>query len=122
MTTFENHGIRSFFMPISQNLDLLSFSKRHHADLQPHSIAFVGYQERKSVAADVQPIYTAATVEEAWLALELFVEKWDARYPLIAKSWRENWVRIEPMFNFYGRNSLIEVTSKYFLNALNAPL
>jgi putative transposase len=65
-----------------------------------NSLAFVGYQERKEVAQDLKPIYTAATVEEALLALELFAEKWDARYPLIAKSWRENWVRIEPMFNF----------------------
>lgn len=65
-----------------------------------NSLAFVGYQERKEVAADLKPIYTAATVEEALLALELFAEKWDARYPLIAKSWRENWSRIEPMFNF----------------------
>ena len=65
-----------------------------------NSLAFVGYQERKEVAADVQPIYTAATREEAVFALEEFAAKWDARYPLIAKSWRENWVRIEPMFNF----------------------
>lgn len=65
-----------------------------------NSLAFVGFKERKEVAADLKPIYTAATVEEALTALELFAEKWDARYPLIAKSWRENWVRIEPMFNF----------------------
>ncbi len=65
-----------------------------------NSLAFVGYQERKEVAQDLKPIYTAATVAEALSALELFAEKWDARYPLIAKSWRENWVRIEPMFNF----------------------
>lgn len=65
-----------------------------------NSLAFVGYQERKEVAADLKPIYTAATLEEALLGLDIFAEKWDARYPLIAKSWRENWVRIEPMFNF----------------------
>jgi putative transposase len=65
-----------------------------------NSLAFVGYRERKEVAQDLKPIYTAATVAEALSALDLFAEKWDARYPLIAKSWRENWVRIEPMFNF----------------------
>lgn len=48
----------------------------------------------------MKAIYTAATREEAVLALELFAEKWDARYPLIAKSWRENWSKIEPMFDF----------------------
>ena len=65
-----------------------------------NSLAFVGYQERKEVAADLKAIYTAAIREEALLALDLFAEKWDARYPLIAKSWHENWTRIEPMFNF----------------------
>jgi len=65
-----------------------------------NSLAFVGYQERKEVASDLKAIYTAATTEEALSALELFAEKWDARYPLIAKSWRENWTRIEPMFSF----------------------
>ena len=65
-----------------------------------NSLAFVGYQERTAVAADLKPIYTAATVEEALFALEKFAEKWDARYPLIARSWRENWARIEPMFAF----------------------
>jgi putative transposase len=65
-----------------------------------NSSAFVGYQERKEVARDLKPIYTAATVAEGLSALDIFAEKWDARYPLIAKSWRENLVRIEPMFNF----------------------
>jgi putative transposase len=65
-----------------------------------NSLAFVGYRERKEVAQDLKPIYTAATVAEGLSALDLFAEKWDARYPLIAKSWRENRVRIEPMFNF----------------------
>jgi putative transposase len=55
-----------------------------------NSLAFVGYQERKVVASDLKVIYTAAIREETLLALDLFAEKWDARYPLIAKSWREN--------------------------------
>ena len=65
-----------------------------------NSLAFVSYQDRKAVAADLKLIYTAATLEEALFQLELFAEKWDARYPLIAKSWRANWLRIEPMFSF----------------------
>ncbi len=65
-----------------------------------NSLAFVGHKEKKAVAADLKPIYTAATVEEALFALEEFSEKWNSRYLLIAKSWRENWTRIEPMFAF----------------------
>jgi putative transposase len=65
-----------------------------------NSLAFVGHKEKKEVATDLKPVYTAATREEALFALEEFAEKWDSRYPLIAKSWRENWTRIEPMFDF----------------------
>lgn len=65
-----------------------------------NSLNFVSYKDRKQIAADLKPIYTAATAEEALSELELFAEKWDRKYPLISKSWRANWVRIEPMFQF----------------------
>lgn len=58
------------------------------------------YKDRKAVAADLKPIYTAVTEDEALFALEEFAEKWDARYPIITKSWRANWSRINPMFQF----------------------
>ena len=65
-----------------------------------NSLNFVSYKDRKAVAADLKPVYTAATAEEALSQLELFAEKWDRKYPLIAKSWKANWLRIEPMFQF----------------------
>ncbi len=65
-----------------------------------NSLNFVSYKDLKAVAADLKPIYTATTAEEAVFQLEVFAEKWDKKYPLIAKSWRNNWSRIEPMFQF----------------------
>jgi putative transposase len=65
-----------------------------------NSMAFVSFKHRKEVAADLKPIYKAVSREEALEQLENFAEKWDGQYPLIARSWRENWVRIEPMFSF----------------------
>lgn len=64
------------------------------------SLAYVSYKDRKAVAADLKLIYRAATVEEAGENLAAFAEKWDARYPSIARSWRANWARIVPMFGF----------------------
>ena len=52
------------------------------------------------MAADLKPVYTAATEEEALAALEAFAEKWDSRYPVISRSWRANWPKISPMFRF----------------------
>ncbi len=64
------------------------------------SLAYVSYKDRKAVAADLKLIYRAATAEEAEHKLAEFAEKWDARYPSIAKSWKANWSRVIPMFGF----------------------
>lgn len=65
-----------------------------------HSLSYVGQKDRKAAAQDLKPIYTATTVEEALFQLEMFAEKWDSKYPVISKSWRANWQKIEPMFQF----------------------
>lgn len=62
------------------------------------SLSFVSYKERKAVAADLKPIYQAATETEALQALDQFQIKWEKRYPMIARSWRGNWDRVRPMF------------------------
>ncbi len=64
------------------------------------SLAYVSYKDRKAVVTDLKLIYRAATDEAAEQHLAAFAEKWEARYPSIAKSWRVNWARIVPMFGF----------------------
>lgn len=59
-----------------------------------NSLKFVSYKDRKNIAADLKQIYRAATVEQAEAALETFSETWDKRYPMISKSWLNNWDRI----------------------------
>jgi putative transposase len=62
------------------------------------SLAYVSFKERKSVAADLKLIYRAARAEETAGHLTAFAEKWVARYPSIATSWRANWARVIPRF------------------------
>ena len=63
-----------------------------------HSLNYVGWKQRKEVAADLKTIYTAATEAEAEEKLVEFAAKWDAKFPMIAKSWRANWPRVIPFF------------------------
>jgi len=63
-----------------------------------HSLNFVGWKERKEVAADLRKVYTAATEKAAETRLAEFAAKWDDRFPMIAKSWRANWTRVVPFF------------------------
>jgi putative transposase len=45
-------------------------------------------------------IYHVATVELAEKNLNDFAAKWDASHSSIAKSWRNNWERIIPLFSY----------------------
>src|SRR5437870_1015996 len=63
-----------------------------------HSLNYVGWKQRKEVATDLKAIYTSATEAEAEEKLVEFAAKWDAKFPMIAKSWRANWPRVIPFF------------------------
>lgn len=60
----------------------------------------VAFKEMKEVAADLKPIYTAPTAEAAELALNEFDDKWNQKYPMIARSWRNVWANVIPFFKF----------------------
>jgi putative transposase len=59
-----------------------------------HSLSYVGWKERKAVAADLRVIYRAATEAQAEQALCAFEAKWDKKYPTISKSWRAHWAEL----------------------------
>lgn len=65
-----------------------------------NSCKYVSWKDRKSLCVDLRAIYSAATEEEAELHLELLSEKWDKQYPSVSCMWRENWVRVIPIFRF----------------------
>ena len=65
-----------------------------------HSLNYVSWKMRKVVAADLKTIYSAATADEALLRLEEFADQWGQDYPTIVKSWRSNWQRIVPFFEY----------------------
>ena len=60
------------------------------------SMRYVSYQDRRPLAKDLRPIYTAPNAEAAAVELERFHEKWGDRYPMITDSWRSRWEHITP--------------------------
>ena len=65
-----------------------------------YSLNWVSHKDRKEVATDLKTIYQASTLEGAERELGYFEEKWKLSYPLIARSWRENWAKVAPMFGY----------------------
>ncbi len=64
------------------------------------SLNYVSWKQRKAVAADLQMIYRASTVEEAGHRLEDFAAKWDGTYPTISQMWHRNWEYLTPFFAY----------------------
>ncbi len=65
-----------------------------------NSLNYVPWQEKKEVAADLKKIYSATTVALAEQALDDFELTWGDKYAAIVKSWRTNWSKVIPFFDF----------------------
>lgn len=65
-----------------------------------NSLAFVSWQDRKTIVPDLKAIYAAANPEAALQRLDAFEAKWGKRYPTIAPTWRRAWDYVIPLFAF----------------------
>jgi transposase-like protein len=65
-----------------------------------NSVRFVPYKDRKAVIAGLKNIYLAPSAEFAACALDDFATVWDAKYPMVSKSWRSRWNEVIPFFKF----------------------
>lgn len=110
MTELKNRGVQDIFIACVDGLK--GFPEAIEAvfpqtriqlcviHLLRNSLKYVSWKERKEIAADLREIYTASTVELAELALCRVEEKWNSRYPLVARPWRTNWERVIPFFEY----------------------
>jgi putative transposase len=101
LTELKNRGVRDIFIGCVDGLK--GFPEAMEAvfpatqvqlclvHMVRQSLSYVGWKERKAVAADLKRIYRAATEAEAEQALRDFEVKWDRKYPSISKSWRTHW-------------------------------
>jgi transposase-like protein len=65
-----------------------------------NSIRYVSYKDVKKITAALKPVYTAPTEQAALEELEQFENTWGDKYPLIIKSWRNNWTEISTFFKY----------------------
>ncbi len=68
--------------------------------LMRNCLNYVPWKDKKAVAADLKPIYHAATIEEAETALDAFSQKWDELYPAISQIWLRHWEHVIPIFDY----------------------
>ncbi len=87
-----------------------------------HSLDFVSYKDRKSVAAALKAIYRADNAERAHQELVSFENgPWGQRYPAIAQSWHRAWSEVVPFYGFHPEVRRMIYTTNA-IEALNAKL
>jgi len=110
VTELKNRGVKDIFIACVDGLKGFPEAIEAafpHAQVQlcivhmvRHSLNYVSWKQRKEVAEDLKTIYQAPTIQEGEASLAAFTAKWDATHPTIAKSWRNNWERIIPLFSY----------------------
>jgi len=86
-----------------------------------NSLDYVGWKERKPLAAAIRPIYTAASAEAAEAELNDFASgPWGQKFPTVVAAWRRAWSNVIPFFAFpphvrrviYTTNSIESVNAQ----------
>ena len=106
----KNRGIEDIFIACTDNLTGFSnaieavFPKTEIQNCIIHQLRnssrYVSYKDLKALMADLKAVYTAVDETAALDALDTFAAHWDAKYPKISKSWRENWVNLSVYFKY----------------------
>jgi len=65
-----------------------------------NSIKYVSYKDLKKITSELKPIYKAPTEQAALEELEQFEQTWGSKYPLMVRSWRNNWDEIATFFKY----------------------
>ena len=65
-----------------------------------NSLRFVSWKDYKAVTADLKQVYQASTEAQALEVLTALSQKWQEKYPLVAKCWEDNRANIATFFDY----------------------
>ena len=65
-----------------------------------NSCKYVGSKNQKEFVKDLKGVYQAVNKESAESSLDNLELKWGEQYPIVIKSWRDNWERLSAYFAY----------------------
>ena len=65
-----------------------------------NSVKYVGSKHQKEFLKDLKRVYGAVSKDAAETEMDNLEAKWGERYPIVIKSWRDNWERLTEFFQF----------------------
>lgn len=110
LTDMQNRGLQDILIACTDNLTGFKeaiesiFPK---ADVQScivhqirNSLKYVASKDQKEFMRDLKRVYRAETKDLAELAQDELAEKWEAKYPVVIGSWRDNWEKLTTYFQY----------------------
>ncbi len=65
-----------------------------------NSLRYIGYKNKKEFVTDLKRVYKATNKESAESEIDILESKWNDKYPIVIKSWRNNWERLSQYFKY----------------------
>jgi transposase-like protein len=65
-----------------------------------NSFKYITHKDHKEFMRDLRPVYKASTLDLAETNLEILAKKWEGKYPVVIKSWQENWHKLSTYFKY----------------------
>jgi putative transposase len=110
LTDLSNRGIKDMLIACIDNLTGFEqainaiFPKTEVQSCVVHqirnSLKYVASKVQKEFLSDLKPVYKAATKELAELNLAKLTEKWQKKYPVVIRSWEQNWHKLSTYFKY----------------------
>lgn len=110
LTDLQHRGVKDILIACIDNLKGFAeaiLSIYPQTDIQScvvhqirNSLKYVASKDQKAFLADLKPVYKAATLAEGETSLEILSEKWGKKYPIVIKSWQENWPKLSTFFKY----------------------
>jgi putative transposase len=65
-----------------------------------NSLKYVASKDQKEFMVDLKPVYKADTLIQAEEYLIALADKWGKKYPVVIKSWQDNWHKLSTYFKY----------------------
>lgn len=110
LTQLQNRGLKDILIACTDNLTGFSeaiYSVYPQTEIQlcivhqiRNSLKYVASKEQKTFMKDLKLVYQADTKDKAETALLELEEKWGKKYPVVIRSWNDNWDRLSTYFEY----------------------
>ncbi len=110
LTDLKSRGVSDILIACTDNLTGLSeaiLSIFPETEIQKcvvhqirNSLKYVASKDQKSFMKDLKLVYQAATKTQAETELLNLEESWGKKYPVVIKSWNENWEELSNYFKY----------------------